>query len=97
MSFSTWLGKHGIYLEDLYVRPELRGHGYGRELLIELARIADERGYGRLEWAVLDWNESAHRFYESLGAAPMQEWTIWRVRGDGLTALARRADVDGRA
>jgi len=97
LNFSTWVGRHGIYLEDLYVRPELRGHGYGRELLIELARIADERGYGRLEWAVLDWNESAHRFYESLGAAPMQEWTIWRVRGDGLAALARRADVGGRA
>jgi GNAT superfamily N-acetyltransferase len=97
LNFSTWMGRHGIYLEDLYVRPELRGHGYGRELLIELARIADERGYGRLEWAVLDWNESAHRFYESLGAAAMQEWTIWRVSGDGLATLARRADVDGRA
>jgi GNAT superfamily N-acetyltransferase len=97
LNFSTWVGRHGIYLEDLYVRPELRGHGYGRELLIELARIADERGYGRLEWAVLDWNESAHRFYESLGAVPMQEWTIWRVSGDSLPALARRADVDGRA
>jgi GNAT superfamily N-acetyltransferase len=97
LNFSTWVGRHGIYLEDLYVRPELRGHGYGRALLVELARIADERGYGRLEWAVLDWNESAHRFYESLGAVPMQEWTIWRVSGDGLGKLARRADVDGRA
>lgn len=97
LNFSTWIGRHGIYLEDLYVRPELRGHGYGRQLLVELARIADERGYGRLEWAVLDWNESAHRFYESLGAAPMQEWTIWRVSGDGLPALATRSDVDGRA
>ena len=97
LNFSTWLGRHGIYLEDLYVRPELRGHGYGRALLIELARIADERGYGRLEWAVLDWNEPAHRFYESLGAVPMQDWTIWRVSGDGLAALASRADVDGRA
>jgi GNAT superfamily N-acetyltransferase len=97
LNFSTWVGRHGIYLEDLYVRPELRGHGYGSELLIELARIADERGYGRVEWAVLDWNESAHRFYESLGAVPMQEWTIWRVSGDALPKLARRSDVDGRA
>jgi GNAT superfamily N-acetyltransferase len=97
LNFSTWLGRHGIYLEDLYVRPELRGHGYGRELLIELARIADERGYGRLEWAVLDWNESAHRFYESLGAVQMQEWTTWRVSGAGLPELARRSDADGRA
>ena len=97
LNFSTWVGRHGIYLEDLYVRPELRGHGYGRQLLVELARIADERGYGRLEWAVLDWNESAHGFYGSLGAAQMQEWTIWRVSGDGLAALARRSDADGRA
>ena len=97
LNFSTWVGRHGIYLEDLYVRPELRGYGYGRQLLIELARIADERGYGRLEWAVLDWNESAHHFYESFGAVPMQEWTIWRVSGDALPALARRSDVDGRA
>jgi GNAT superfamily N-acetyltransferase len=97
LNFSTWVGRHGIYLEDLYVRPELRGHGYGRELLVELARIADERGYGRLEWAVLDWNESAHRFYESLGAVPMQEWTMWRVTGDALPTLAGRADGERRA
>ena len=90
LNFSTWVGRHGIYLEDLYVRPEWRGHGYGRQLLVELARIADEREYGRVEWAVLDWNESAHRFYESLGASRMQEWTIWRVSGDGLSTLARR-------
>ncbi len=96
LNFSTWVGRHGIYLEDLYVRPEMRGKGYGRELLVELARIADERGYGRLEWAVLDWNESAHRFYASLGAAPMHEWTIWRVSGDALPALAKRPDADGR-
>jgi GNAT superfamily N-acetyltransferase len=96
LNFSTWVGRHGIYLEDLYVRPELRGHGYGRELLVDLARIADERGYGRLEWAVLDWNESAHRFYASLGAVPMQEWTIWRVSGDALPQLAKRPDAAGR-
>lgn len=96
LNFSTWVGRHGIYLEDLYVRPELRGHGYGSALLVELARIADERGYGRLEWAVLDWNESAHRFYSSLGAVPMQEWTIWRVSGDALPVLAQRRDDGGR-
>ena len=108
LNFSTWVGRHGIYLEDLYVRPELRGYGYGRELLVELARIADERGYGRVEWAVLDWNESAHRFYASLGAVPMAEWTIWRVGGDALAKLAQQSvaaktsrntgpDADGRA
>jgi len=108
LNFSTWVGRHGIYLEDLYVRPELRGYGYGSELLVELARIADERGYGRVEWAVLDWNESAHRFYASFGAVPMQEWTIWRVAGGALPKLAQlsvpanasnntRPDAGGRA
>ena len=100
LNFSTWLGRHGIYLEDLYVRPEFRGHGHGRELLIELARIADERGYGRLEWSVLDWNESAHRFYASLGAVPMQEWTTWRLAGAALPGLANgltsKQDDDGQ-
>jgi len=91
LNFSTWVGRHGIYLEDLYVRPELRGYGYGSELLVELARIADERGYGRVEWAVLDWNESAHRFYTSLHAVPMQEWTIWRVSDDALRKLAQKS------
>ena len=70
LNFSTWVGRHGIYLEDLYVRSELRGYGYGSELLVELARIADERGYGRVEWAVLDWNESARRFYDVVGGRP---------------------------
>jgi GNAT superfamily N-acetyltransferase len=101
LNFSTWVGRHGIYLEDLYVRPEFRGHGHGRELLTELARIADERGYGRVEWSVLDWNESAHSFYSSLGAVPMQEWTTWRVSGVALPGLANRfaskPDDDGRA
>ena len=101
LNFSTWVGRHGIYLEDLYVRPEFRGHGHGRELLIELARIADERGYGRLEWSVLDWNESAHSFYSSLGAVPMDEWTTWRVSGAALPGLANRfapkPDDDGQA
>jgi GNAT superfamily N-acetyltransferase len=93
LNFSTWVGKHGIYLEDLFVRPDFRGYGYGRQLLVELARIADERGYGRVEWSVLDWNESAHRFYESLGAAAMQEWTTWRLSGDALSLLASRAVI----
>jgi GNAT superfamily N-acetyltransferase len=100
LNFSTWLGRHGIYLEDIYVRPELRGHGYGRALLIELAAIADARGYGRVEWSVLDWNESAHRFYASLGAVPMHGWTTWRLTGEALpnlTAPSRaKPDPDGR-
>jgi GNAT superfamily N-acetyltransferase len=87
VNFSTWLGRHGVYLEDLFVRPEARGQGYGRALLTELARIAVARGYGRMEWAVLDWNESAQAFYRSLGAAPMDEWTVWRVTGDALQRL----------
>jgi GNAT superfamily N-acetyltransferase len=88
LSFSTWLGRHGIYLEDLYVRPELRGLGYGRALLQELARVCVERGYGRLEWAVLDWNEPALGFYRSLGAETQEDWTVHRVRGDALRRLA---------
>lgn len=88
VNFSTWSGRHGIYLEDLYVRPHLRGRGYGRALLAELARTCVERGYGRLEWWVLDWNEPAQRFYASLGAEPMEEWTVHRVSGGALDALA---------
>ena len=87
VNFSTWLGTHGVYLEDLFVRPEARGGGHGRALLTELARIAVERGYGRVEWAVLDWNEPARGFYRSLGAAPQDEWTLWRLTGDALKAL----------
>lgn len=86
-SYSTFLARPGIYLEDLFVFPELRGRGVGRRLLEHLAGIAVARGYGRLEWAVLDWNESAIRFYESLGAAPMGDWTTYRVAGDALQAL----------
>ena len=100
LNFSTWLGRHGVYLEDLYVRPDLRGHGYGRALLVELASIADARGYGRMEWSVLDWNETAHGFYASLGAVPMHEWTTWRLTGAALASLAERSSVkpyaDGR-
>ena len=79
LNFSTWLGRHGVYLEDLYVRPSFRGRGLGRALLETLIGIARERGYGRVEWWVLDWNEPAHAFYRSLGAEPMDEWTVWRL------------------
>lgn len=88
-TFSTWLGTGGIHLEDLYVRSTARRAGHGRALLAELARIAVERGYGRLEWSVLDWNEPAHDFYTSLDAQPMEEWTTWRLEGPALPALGR--------
>ena len=91
LSYSTWLGRHGIYLEDLYVTPTLRRSGYGRALLAELARICVERGYGRLEWSVLDWNAPAIGFYSSLGAAAMDEWTVHRLTGPDLLALAGAA------
>ncbi len=78
-NFSTWLGRPGLYLEDLFVRPEHRGKGYGRALLIQLAKIAQERDCGRMEWAVLDWNEPAIQFYRKLGAKPMHEWTVFRL------------------
>ncbi|MGH8868897.1 MAG: GNAT family N-acetyltransferase [Actinomycetes bacterium] len=87
LSFSTWRGRHGVYLEDLYVRPDMRGHGYGRALLRTLAGVCVERGYQRLEWWVLDWNTSAHAFYRSVGAEPMDEWTVWRLSGPALAAL----------
>ena len=87
-NFSTWLGRHGVYLEDLFVRPDARGGGHGRALLAELARIAVEAECGRLEWWVLDWNDSAQGFYRALGARPMDEWTVWRLDGDALRALA---------
>ena len=90
VNFSTWLGTHGIYLEDLFVRPAARGDGHGRALLTELARIAVERGYGRVEWAVLDWNTPAQGFYTSLGATPMDEWTTWRLSGEPLARLGRK-------
>jgi GNAT superfamily N-acetyltransferase len=87
-NFSTWTGRHGIYLEDLYVRPSARSHGYGRALLQTLAGICVSEGYPRLEWWVLDWNETALRFYRSIGAEPMDEWTVHRVSGPELSALA---------
>ena len=87
-NFSTWLGRPGVYLEDLFVKPENRGKGYGRALLVELARIARDRGCGRMEWAVLDWNEPAIKFYRSLGAKPMDEWTVFRLTRDEIAKLA---------
>ena len=86
-NYSTFLARPGLYLEDLFVLPEHRGRGYGRALLTRLAQIAVERNCGRLEWSVLDWNEPAIRFYKSLGAQPMDEWTIFRVTGDRLRQL----------
>jgi GNAT superfamily N-acetyltransferase len=88
-NFSTFLAQPGIYLEDLFVLPEHRGRGIGRALLKELARLAVERGCGRLEWAVLDWNRDAIGFYERLGARPNSEWTVYRLAGESLTALGR--------
>jgi GNAT superfamily N-acetyltransferase len=87
-NYSTFLGKPGLYLEDLFVVPDARGHGYGKQLLAHLAQIAVERDCGRLEWSVLDWNEPAIGFYRKLGATLMDEWSIFRVTGDGLRALA---------
>ena len=87
-NYSTFAGRHGLYLEDLFVLPEWRGRGIGRALLRHLAGIAVTRGCGRMEWAVLDWNEPAIRFYESVGARPMSEWTVFRVTGDALKRLA---------
>jgi GNAT superfamily N-acetyltransferase len=87
-NFSTWLGRRGLYLEDLFVRPEHRGKGYGRALLVYLARIARDRHCGRMEWAVLDWNAPAIDFYKKLGAAPLEEWRIFRLTRDGIAKLA---------
>ena len=87
-NFSTFLGRAGIYLEDLYVSPEYRGRGYGKGLLKKLASIAVERGCGRLEWSCLDWNKPSIDFYLSLGATPMDEWTVYRLAGDTLKKMA---------
>ena len=88
LNYSTWQGKHGIYLEDLYVREQYRGRGYGKALLIHLARICRDEGYGRLQWWVLDWNTPAIEFYKSIGAEAMDEWTVFRVSGQALADLA---------
>jgi len=89
-SYSTWLGQPLLFLEDLFVEEKYRGSGAGIALIKRLAEIAHERGYSRLEWRVLDWNEPAHRFYRALGAFPIDEWTVWRVEGDALTHLSKK-------
>jgi GNAT superfamily N-acetyltransferase len=88
VTFSTWKGRPGLWLEDLFVRPEQRGRGLGKALLQELARVCVERGYPRFEWWVLDWNEPSIGFYRSLGAVPQDEWTVFRVGGEALVRLA---------
>src|SRR5947208_8761966 len=87
-NFSTWLGRPGLYLEDLFVKPDKRGNGYGRALLVELANIARDRDCGRMEWAVLDWNEPAIKFYRALGSKPMHEWTVFRLTRAEIARLA---------
>ena len=89
LNYSTWQGKHGIYLEDLFIRPQFRGKGFGKALLKHLAAICEARGYGRFQWWVLDWNEPSIEFYKALGAVAMDEWTVYRVSEDALTQLAR--------
>ena len=91
-NFSTFLGKGGIYLEDLYVKPSMRNKGVGKALLKYLANLTLEKGYGRLEWSCLDWNEPSIAFYKERGATPMDEWTIYRVTGENLKTLANRED-----
>jgi GNAT superfamily N-acetyltransferase len=97
VSFSTWTGRHGLYLEDLFVEPEHRCRGIGRSLVRALAQRAAELGYARLEWAVLDWNEPALGFYRSLGAVPMDGWTTYRLSGQALADLARSAPERGKS
>jgi GNAT superfamily N-acetyltransferase len=92
-NFSTWLGRPGLYLEDLFVKPEKRGKGYGRALLVELAKIARDRGCGRMEWAVLNWNQPAIKFYRALGANPMDEWTVFRLTREEIAKLAMGDDT----
>jgi len=91
-NFSTWLGRAGIYLEDLYVKPEFRKKGLGKALLRRLAQIAVERGCGRLEWSCLDWNQPSIDFYKSLGAVPMEEWTTYRLTGETLVNMAESGE-----
>ena len=94
LNFSTWTGRHGIFLEDLFVRPEARGRGVGRALVRELARLARSAGYARVDWSVLDWNEDALRFYRGLGAVALDEWTGYRLTDTALDALAREQPAD---
>jgi GNAT superfamily N-acetyltransferase len=95
-SFSTFVGRPGLYLEDIFVKPEWRKQGLGRLLLARLARIAVERGYGRMEWSVLNWNEMALRVYRAIGAAPMSDWTVYRLSGSALQDLAARDAPEAR-
>jgi GNAT superfamily N-acetyltransferase len=90
LNFSTWRGTHGIYLEDLYVQPQHRGHGLGKHLLRTLAAVCAERGYARLEWSVLDWNTPSIEFYRAAGAVPMDDWTVFRLTDEALTTFAAR-------
>jgi GNAT superfamily N-acetyltransferase len=90
-NYSTFLGRPGLYLEDLFIRPECRGFGLGRRLIEYLARLAVDRGWGRLEWRVLDWNEPSIAFYKKLGAEPLDDWTVFRVTGEALHKLARQS------
>jgi len=90
LNYSTWEGMNGIYLEDLYVRPDARGAGHGKALLANLARIAEDRGYARVEWSVLNWNEPSIRFYESLGARRQSDWSTFRLTGTALAEVAAR-------
>ena len=96
-NYSTFLGKPGIYLEDLYVKPQHRGNGFGRKMLAYLARLAKERNCGRFEWSVLDWNTPAIRTYEKLDAKPMREWILYRLTGDALDRLAGEGRLDDNA
>lgn len=96
-NFSTWTGVPGVYLEDLYVQPQARGAGHGKALLAALAAICEERGYARFEWSVLDWNEKALGVYRAIGALPQDEWTVQRLSGDALSALAAQAGDPGPA
>lgn len=89
LNYSTWQGKHGIYLEDLFIKPEFRGRGFGKALLQHLARVCEEKGYGRFQWWVLDWNSPAIEFYRNLGAVAMDEWTVYRVSGPALKELGK--------
>ena len=91
-NYSTWMARKGLYLEDLFVYPEMRGKGIGKALILQLAKIAAKEGCGRFEWCCLDWNEPSIQFYKSLGAKPMDEWTIYRLEGEALSKLAEEGE-----
>eukprot|EP01133_Synstelium_polycarpum_P002561 gene2561-2936_t len=93
LNYSTFLGRPGLYLEDLYMRPQYRGAGYGKKMLLHLCKIAKTRGYGRMDWQVLDWNKPSIDFYQSLGAKPMSDWITYRLASDQITVLANQFDA----